>query len=560
MTRSVSQDATQNANAPRRRSFTLWPRSLAGQLIAALMLALVAAQIISIIMFAFERKSITLTATRGQILDRTASVVRVLNQTDMTLHGRFLKAAEGQGIRFDLEDSTDLSVPEEGSVEAGLASRLERRAGLADNTVRFSKLPDDPFLLSQPRPDPEDDMPNMMAPPQPAPAPNGPLRNGQGKGLGQGLGTGAGQGMGPGLGMGPGMGQGMGQGLGMRNGQSMNEDDLGRRNNRVDDRRQWRRFADHSPVWTQDMKIAVPLDSGRWLIVQSEVPTPPAKWGRPFLVSLIVSAVLIILVVVLIVRKLTAPLRELESASRKLGRGEAIAPLKEEGPTEIRGTISAFNAMQERLLRFVQDRTRMLAAVSHDLRTPITTLRLRTEFIDDDEMREKLQATLEEMQAMTDAVLAFAREDASKEETRDVNLAALLSSMAEDYQELGRNVTFDGPDNLTFACRQVSLKRALTNLTENALRYAGNADLFLSATPRHIEIRICDNGPGIPAEKLEEVFTPFFRVEGSRNLETGGVGLGLSITRTIIRSHGGDVTLVNRPSGGLAATITLPRK
>ncbi len=535
----------QKTEAPRRRRFTLWPRSLAGQLIAALMLALVAAQAISIIMFAFERKSITLTATRGQILDRTASVVRVLNQTDMTLHGRFLKAAEGQGIRFDLEDSTDLSVPEEGSVEAGLARRLERRAGLADNTVRFSKLPDDPFLLAQPRPAPEDDMASMMAPPQPSPAPNGPLRNGQGNGLGRGLGQGVGQGM----------------GQGMRNGQPMDGNELGRRSNWTNGQRPWRRFADHTPpVWTQDMKIAVPLDSGQWLIVQSEVPTPPAKWGRPFMVSLIVSAVLIILVVVLIVRKLTAPLRELESASRKLGRGEAIAPLKEEGPTEIRGTISAFNAMQERLLRFVQDRTRMLAAVSHDLRTPITTLRLRTEFIDDDEMREKLQATLEEMQAMTDAVLAFAREDASKEETRDVNLAALLSSMAEDYQELGRNVTFDGPDNLTFSCRQVSLKRALTNLTENALRYAGNADLFLSATPRHIEIRICDNGPGIPPEKLEEVFAPFFRVEGSRNLETGGVGLGLSITRTIIRSHGGDVTLQNRPSGGLAATITLPRK
>lgn len=499
-----------------RSGFHLWPRTLAGQLIAALMIALVLAQAISIMMFAFERKNITLAATRGQILDRTASVVRVLNQTDMTLHARFLDAAEGRGIRFDLADTTHLSLPAEGSTEAGLAHRLERRAGLAENTVRFSKLPTDRFLMPPRERNPVDDAPLVDAPP-----PSGRMMNSR---------------------------------------ESTDEKDrLYRHRRNWNDRPPpWRQLRD--PIMTQDMKIAVPLDSGKWLIAKSELPAPPDKWGRPFLISLTVTAVLIIAVVILIVRKLTAPLRELESASRKLGRGEAIAPLKEEGPTEIRGTISAFNAMQERLMRFVQDRTRMLAAVSHDLRTPITTLRLRTEFIDDDEMREKLQETLEEMQAMTDAVLAFAREDASKEETRDVNLAALMSSMAEDYQELGKNVTFEGPDNLTFSCRQVSLKRALRNLTENALRYAGSASLTLQATPRHIEIKVSDDGPGIPAEKLEEVFAPFFRVEGSRNLETGGVGLGLSITRTIIRSHGGDVTLRNRKKGGLEAAITLPRK
>ena len=511
-----------------RSGFHLWPRSLAGQLIAALLIALVVAQAISITMFAFERKNVTLSATRGQILDRTASVVRVLNQTDMALHGRFLRAAEGQGIRFDLEEATDLSLPKDGSVEADLAERLERRAGLAEHSVRFSKLPDDPFLLASRGPQMADD--NQFT----APPPQSNMMDGQR----------------------------MMQGPGMMNGQG-NETGQGKDMGRW---RDWkdgamrRRFRDHNPLWVQDMKIAVPLESGKWLIAQSEVPTPPEKWGRPFMVSLIVTAILVVGVVVFIVRKLTAPLRELESASRKLGRGEAIAPLKEEGPTEIQGTISAFNAMQERLMRFVQDRTRMLAAVSHDLRTPITTLRLRTEFIDDDEMRDKLQETLEEMQQMTDAVLAFAREDASKEETRDVNLAALMSSMAEDYQELGKDVSFEGPDNLTFSCRQVSLKRALRNLTENALRYAGNAALSLKETPRHIEIKVCDTGPGIPEDKLEEVFAPFFRVEGSRNLETGGVGLGLSITRTIIRSHGGDIALKNRPQGGLEATLTLPRK
>ena len=209
-------------------------------------------------------------------------------------------------------------------------------------------------------------------------------------------------------------------------------------------------------------------------------------------------------------------------------------------------------------MRFVQDRTRMLAAISHDLRTPITTLRLRAEFIDDEEMRGKILDTLEEMQAMTEAVLAFAREDASNEETREVDLSALASSMAEDFSELGKDVRFLGDDAIVYACRPISLKRALRNLIENALRYAGAAEIKVVKGVDGLQISVLDQGPGIPAEKLEEVFSPFFRVEGSRNLETGGVGLGLSITRTIIRSHGGDVTLANRKDGGLEATINLP--
>ena len=307
-----------------------------------------------------------------------------------------------------------------------------------------------------------------------------------------------------------------------------------------------------------DMTLAVPLNNGKWLQVRTGVPKPPKEWGQPFLISMAVTAILIVIVVALTVRKLTAPLRELEGAAHKLGMGESVPPLREQGPKEIRNTISAFNAMQERLMRFVQDRTRMLAAVSHDLRTPITTLRLRAEFIDDEEMRDKVLETLEEMQAMTDAVLAFSREDATSEETKDVDLAALLSSMADDYVEMGKDVHFVGPDSFTYSCRPVSLKRAIRNLVENALRYAGDAKIDLSHSSKSLEITVFDHGPGIPAEKLEDVFAPFFRVENSRNLETGGVGLGLSITRTIIRSHGGDITLTNRASGGLSATISLP--
>ncbi|WP_114009824.1 ATP-binding protein [Cohaesibacter intestini] len=496
------------------RSFRLWPSSLAGQLVAALMIALVVAQAVTILLFAYERSNIAVTTTRGQVLDRTASVVRLLNETDESLHQRVIRAAEGPDILFTLRDKTSLLVPRSGTKESFLVRRLERRAGLEEGTVRISDLP---RKLTFNKSDPQS-----------------------------------------------------------RNDDAVQTDDRWRKwkeerdearkrgfeawKQRHDDRMRDRNWRDRRPkLAALDMTLAVPLNSGKWLQVRTGLPKPPEKWGRPFLISLVTTASFIFLVVIFTVRRLTAPLRDLENASRKLGRGETIEPLAEKGPKEVRGTIIAFNAMQERLMRFVQDRTRMLAAVSHDLRTPITTLRLRAEFIDDEEMRGKVLETLEEMQAMTEAVLAFAREDATSEETREVDIAAMLSSMVDDYQEMGKDVRFEGPDSLIQLCRAVSLKRAMRNLTENALRYAGDATVQLAKTATGLRIDVCDRGPGIPEDKLEEVFSPFFRVEGSRNLETGGVGLGLSITRTIIRSHGGDITLTNRSGGGLKATIQLPR-
>ncbi len=498
--------------------FQLWPQSLAGQLVAALMIALVVAQGVTILLFAYERSNIAVTTTRGQVLDRTASIVRLLNETDESLHKRLIRAAEGPDILFRLQDKTSLLVPLAGTRESLLARRLEKRAGLDDGTVRISDLP--PSLrFTKPVKQLDDD--------------NDRPRD-----------------------------DGWRQRMRQRMGQRGRENDRDFKNwqQRHGDRLRQRGWRDRRPTLAAlDMTLAVPLNSGKWLQVRTGLPKPPEKWGRPFLISLATTATFIFLVVIFTVRKLTAPLRDLENASRKLGRGETIEPLDEKGPKEVRGSIIAFNAMQERLMRFVQDRTRMLAAVSHDLRTPITTLRLRAEFIDDEEMRGKVLETLEEMQAMTEAVLAFAREDATSEETREVDIAAMLSSMVEDYQEMGKDVRFEGPDSLIQPCRAVSLKRALRNLTENALRYAGDASVNLAKTTSGLRIDVCDRGPGIPEDKLDEVFSPFFRVEGSRNLETGGVGLGLSITRTIIRGHGGDITLTNRPGGGLKATIQLPR-
>jgi signal transduction histidine kinase len=201
----------------------------------------------------------------------------------------------------------------------------------------------------------------------------------------------------------------------------------------------------------------------------------------------------------------------------------------------------------------------MLAAISHDLRTPLTSLRLRAEFVDDEETRAKILETLDEMERMTEATLAFAREEARREDTRTVDLAALVESLCEDLRDLEMDVTYHGPPSLLYPCRSVSLKRALRNLVENAVIYGGRARVTLEQTAVDVRVVIDDDGPGIPEADFERVFAPFVRLEESRSQETGGIGLGMSIARSIVRGHGGDITLANRAGGGLRATLHLPR-
>jgi len=243
----------------------------------------------------------------------------------------------------------------------------------------------------------------------------------------------------------------------------------------------------------------------------------------------------------------------------RLGRGEAVPPVPERGPADVRETTRAFNRMHGRLQRFVQDRTRMLAAISHDLRTPITSLRLRAEFIEDEEIRQKILETLDDMQRMTEATLAFAREEAAQEDTRPFDLAALIDSVCADLADIGQDVVFAGAARSHDLGRPSSLKRALRNLIENAVAYGRRARVALDAGEDEWRIVIDDDGPGIPAADFERVFAPFVRLEESRSRETGGIGLGMAIARSIVRGHGGDITLANRPDGGLRALIHLPR-
>jgi signal transduction histidine kinase len=238
--------------------------------------------------------------------------------------------------------------------------------------------------------------------------------------------------------------------------------------------------------------------------------------------------------------------------------------LPETGPTEVATAAKAFNTMATRIRRFVQDRTFMLSAIGHDLRTPITRLKLRAEFMEDDEQREKMLADLDQLEAMVSATLAFGRDVTADERATRVDLVALtrtvLDETADAHPETETLLNYQGPDSLPVLARPVAIKRALTNLVMNAMNYGGNARVRLSP-PRDgvVLLTVEDDGPGIPQHEIERVFQPFQRGEASRNSETGGVGLGLPIVRNIMRAHGGDVTLVNRPEGGLTACITLPQ-
>ena len=199
----------------------------------------------------------------------------------------------------------------------------------------------------------------------------------------------------------------------------------------------------------------------------------------------------------------------------------------------------------------------MLSAISHDLRTPLTTLRLRAEYIEDRDIRNKTLATLQEMEQILSVTLSFAKDEATDEKRIPVDLASLLQSLCDDQTDIGAKANYSGPERVTINLRPTAIRRALGNLIDNAIKYGHEAQVTLVREGENIVIYIDDQGPGIPTENLDQVFTPFFRIEESRNRETGGTGLGLALARTLIQAQGGELTLTNRDEGGLRATIKL---
>ncbi len=307
------------------------------------------------------------------------------------------------------------------------------------------------------------------------------------------------------------------------------------------------------------LRASVRLGDGQWLNFGAAIPDPPHLWSAPAVLSLGLMVVTVVVFSLWAVRRLTGPIRTFAEAADRLGRDVKAPPLPETGPLEIRRATRAFNGMQERLRRLVENRTRMLAAISHDLRTPITQLRLRAEFIEDAEEQAKTLATLEEMEGMIASTLTFARDESLTEAPRKVELAALVESLCDDLADAGKPVFYEVSDKITVTCRPAGLKRAVANLIENAVKYGGAARVSADADAGEARIVVEDDGPGIPADELENVFAPFYRVEKSRGSGPGGVGLGLSIVRAVADAHGGHVRLENREGGGLRATLELPK-
>ena len=312
----------------------------------------------------------------------------------------------------------------------------------------------------------------------------------------------------------------------------------------------------------RSLRVSVKLKDGQWINFSSTIPESGSFWATSTVMSALLMAVAVLLLSIWVVRRLAAPLGALARASKRLGKNVDAPPLPEVGPIEVRQASRAFNDMQKRLRSFIENRTRMLAAISHDLRTPITLLRLRAELIEDQELQDKMIASLDQMEDMIASTLAFAREDAENEASRNVDFAALLGSICDDMSDVGLPVDLDTVDRVFYECRPKAMSRALTNLIENAVKYGGGAHVQLNDDGQFLRITVEDDGPGIPVAQIDEVFAPFYRVEQSRNQETGGIGLGLSVARTVVQAHGGEITLANRREGGrggLRVSVQLPR-
>ena len=446
----------------------LWPRTLAGRLVALALVAVATAQLVVWWVFVDERHWALARLGRERIVEQLVPAVRLLAATRPDEHEAVIRALATPSLVLAIDRQP--IVTEEANVRHPLARRLARELGTQPRGVRIE--------------------------------------------------------------------------LATREGRFAAEEE-------EDEGKPWRR-----PRVIAAVSIALP--DGRWLNARSVPTAPVPALARPYVAMLAILAVLLVAAVSLGTRRATRPLAGLAEAAERLGRGEPVAPLPETGPEEVRRAVAAFNRMQERLSRFIADRTRLLAALGHDLRTPITSLRLRAELLDDEEAKQRIVETLDEMQRMVESTLAFAREEAQAEPVRETDLAALVEGTVEDLSELGLDVRLVASEPVVARIRSAAVRRALRNLIENAVRYGKRARVGLVREREEAVVRVDDDGPGIPADKLEEVFEPFVRLDPSRSTETGGVGLGLAIARGIARAHGGEVSLVNRPEGGLRACLRLP--
>ena len=490
------------------------PQSLFARLTLTLIAVLAVAHLAAALLFVQERGEVFYRAAGMQIAQRIGAVTRLLDDKSEAQRREIIDAFQGGVLRIELDDAPRLAEVENdwrGTLfHTLLGSQLDGRRPLH-------------IAIDTPRPLPGEwggwGRGERRSPPEPWEV--GP------------------RGRGPGAGMEPGPRSGMGRGMG-RHG----------------------RWGGHrGPPNGVTFRAEVELSDGRWVRFQRVLPEEAFEAPIRLFGGIALLLLAVVVVSLLAVRALIRPLTTLAHAADELGRDIQRPPLPEQGPREVRQAARAFNTMQGRIGRYLEDRGRLLAAVSHDLKTPITRLRLRTEMLDDEATREKFQTDLEEMERMVGATLDFMRGLDEKEPRRPLAVDALLESLREEFVELhpDASIILAGTAETPYPAHPTALKRCLRNLMENALNYAGDLEVAVEDHAESLTLHILDRGPGVPADALESLFEPFRRLEESRARDTGGSGLGLGIARNIARAHGGDVTLHNRPDGGLEARLTLPR-
>lgn len=324
--------------------------------------------------------------------------------------------------------------------------------------------------------------------------------------------------------------------------------------------RDGRRGGRHRDWRGRTLVLAVQQQDGRWLGQVLAWPAADARIVWRLIAQTLILYGVVLLPVLWIARRISRPLRALAAAARDFAPGGTPAPIDESGPPDVRAVIVAFNALRLRITAMLEEKDRMLGAIGHDLRTPLAALRVRIESVEDEQDRARMSDTIAEMNRTLDDILSLARLGRPSEPVTDVDLAALVDAVVEDFRDLEQDVSFAEAERLRMRLRPSLIRRAVRNLIENAVKYAGSAQVSIEPSFAQVAIHVADRGPGIPPDRLGDVFVPFTRLETSRNRESGGIGLGLALARAIVQEAGGRIDLANRDGGGLLATITLPRR
>ncbi len=304
-------------------------------------------------------------------------------------------------------------------------------------------------------------------------------------------------------------------------------------------------------------QVALRRSDGQWLIAEPKPTLAPNPWQQRIILGFVLTILAVAPIAYLLARRLASPIAQFASAAERLGRDPGAPPLAIRGPAEVAIAVRAFNDMQDRLARYVEDRTAMVGAIAHDLRTPLTRLRFRAESAPDD-LRARMAADIAEMEAMVTGALDFVRDATHPAQRTKLELSSLLESLADDLSETGLDVTVERAERVVLEGDPLALRRLFNNLLDNAVKFGARARVRVFPDGAFAVVEIEDQGPGVPEAERERVFEPFYRRETSRSRETGGIGLGLAVARSIARAHGGEASLDGRPGEGLIARVRLP--